>query len=97
MASSSESAHTVTMTDYTPIDCNLHSEYELAIVQGRRLRLSWNDQNGRRHIGVLKPCDLLTRNHEEFLVVENPQGQRLEIRLDYIVKNSAVQNPRTHV
>ena len=85
------------MTDYTPIDCNLHSEYELAIMQGRRLRISWSDQNGRYHTGVLKPCDLHTRNHEEFLVVENMQGQQLEICLDHIVKNSTVENSRTDV
>jgi transcriptional antiterminator Rof (Rho-off) len=83
------------MTDYTPIDCNLHSEYELAIIQGRRLRISWSDQNGRYHTGVLKPCDLHTRNHEEFLVVENLQGQRLVIRLDLIVKTDAIRNSRT--
>lgn len=48
------------MTDYTPIDCNLHSEYELAIIQGQHLRISWRDQNRQHHIEVLKPCDLLT-------------------------------------
>ncbi len=28
------------MTDYTPIDCSLHSEYELAIIQGKHLRIT---------------------------------------------------------
>jgi Rho-binding antiterminator len=83
------------MSDYTPIDCNLHSEYELAIIQGKRLRTFWRDQDGRHGTEVLKPCDLLTRNHEEFLVVESPQGQQLEIRLDHIDKAETIQNSRT--
>jgi len=83
------------MTDYTPIDCHLHSDYELAIIQNKKLRISWRDQSGQHHIEVLKPCDLLTRNREEFLIVENLQGQRLEIRLDYIAKAENFRNSRT--
>ncbi|MFQ5642506.1 MAG: Rho-binding antiterminator [Thiogranum sp.] len=82
------------MTDYIPIDCDLHSEYELTIMQNRRLRISWRDQDGQHHVQALKPRDLVTRNHEEFLVAENRQGQRQEIRLDYIVRTEVVQNPR---
>jgi Rho-binding antiterminator len=74
------------MTDYTPIDCALHSEYELAIVHGLHLRISWSRPDGRRHVEVLKPRDLKTRNHEEYLIAEQPDGQQLEIRLDRIRK-----------
>jgi len=81
------------MSDYTPIDCGLYSEYELAIIEGRRTRIAWRDQDDRYHIEVLKPCDLLTRNHEEFLVVENLQGQRLDLRLDRIARIESEQNP----
>lgn len=78
------------MTDYTPIDCGLYSEYELAILQQRRLRITWCADDGQSRIDALTPVDLLTRNHAEFLIAENGTGQRLELRLDYIVKIEAL-------
>lgn len=72
------------MTDYRPIDCALYSEYELAIIQGRRLRLSWHDETGQTCIGTFTPLDLLTRDQAEYLVAEGGDGQRLELRLDRI-------------
>ena len=70
------------MTDYRPIDCSLHSEYELAIMRARKLRLSWYDATGAKHIELLVPTDLSTRNGEEFMVILNSGGKELEIRLD---------------
>ncbi|RTZ61283.1 MAG: transcriptional antiterminator, Rof, partial [Gammaproteobacteria bacterium] len=29
------------MTDYQPIDCGIHSEYEVAILRGKPIRLRW--------------------------------------------------------
>jgi len=78
------------MTDYTPIDCRQYSEYELAILHRRRLRVTWHEADGQTHIDALTPVDLLTRRQEEFLIVENSTGQRLELRLDYIVKTEAL-------
>ncbi|MEN8204664.1 MAG: transcriptional antiterminator, Rof [Pseudomonadota bacterium] len=72
------------MTDYTPIDCGLHSQYELAILQHRKLRLSWCDADGTGHIETVTPTDLLTRNREEFMVVTGEHGVEHEIRLDRI-------------
>ncbi len=72
------------MTDYTPIDCGLHSEYELAIMHGRRLQLRWRDEAGKAHNELLRPLDLQACNKEEFLVVENSQGERMRLRLDHI-------------
>ena len=78
------------MTDYTPIDCGLHSEYELAIMHGDTLRLEWRDESCRQHIGSVKPLDLQARNHEEFLLAETREGERLQIRLDRIVRKEAI-------
>jgi len=78
------------MTDYTPIDCGLYSEYELAILQHQHRRITWHDANGQSRIDALIPVDLLTRNHEEFLIAEDSTGQRVELRLDYIVKTEAL-------
>jgi Rho-binding antiterminator len=72
-------------TDYTPIDCGLYSEYELAIMHGARLQLRWRDVEGFPRIEVLIPVDLRTRQGEEFLVVIDHAGDEREIRLDHIL------------
>lgn len=78
------------MTDYTPIDCGLHSEYELAIMRRQSLRLAWNDARGTLHIGIYRPLDLHTRDGAEFMVVADADGTESRVRLDYIMSyNSA--------
>ena len=72
------------MTDYMPVDCGLHSEYELAIMHRQALKLSWHDSDGRNHTQTVLPADLRTRNHEEFLAVTTEDGAVQEIRLDRI-------------
>ena len=72
------------MTDYRPIDCGLYSRYEVAILEGRARRFGWRDETGRSHLGVLRPRDLVTRAHAEYLVAETADGERLELRLDRI-------------
>jgi len=73
------------MTDYIPVDCSLHSEYELAIMHRDKLKLSWRDANGETCIATITPVDLRTRNSEEFLAVSGADGTELEIRLDRIL------------
>jgi Rho-binding antiterminator len=72
------------MSEYTPIDCGLYSQYELAILHHRRLRISWRDNQGETHIGILTPRDLQTREGAEFMIAEDQDGQSLELRLDWI-------------
>lgn len=79
------------MTDYTPIDCGQYSEYELAILQRKRLRISWRDATGQACIEVFTPLDLVTRDHAEFLVVTRSDGQRRELRLDHISHSEPFQ------
>jgi len=74
------------MTDYTPIDCGYYSEFELAILHGRQLRISWHEAGGQTHIETIRPVDLITSNHEEFLIAESSSGESLQLRLDYILK-----------
>jgi Rho-binding antiterminator len=82
--------HSATMTDYIPIDCGQYSEYELAITHRQRLRVTWRDTGGQPRIDAVTPLDLLTREHQEFLIVENSAGQRFELRLDYIVNTEVL-------
>ncbi len=72
------------MTDYRPIDCGLYSQYELAIMHRTPLTLCWRDKDGLSHLETLLPEDLETRSGEEFLVLRNGAGERLEVRLDRI-------------
>ena len=72
-------------TDYKPVDCSLYSEYELAIMHGTRLQVSWCDAEGSPRIEVLVPIDPRTRLGEEFLAAIDQDGTEREIRLDRIL------------
>ena len=72
-----------TGTDYVPISCALHSEYELAILRRQRLRLVWNDSSVIRD-QVVQPLDLKTTNNEEFLICRTTDDTTQNIRLDRV-------------
>ena len=78
------------MTDYTPIDCGRHSEFELAIMHRDALNLTWRDADDATHTEVVIAADLLTRNSEEFMRVSNTSGIEREIRLDRILQFSRI-------
>lgn len=73
--------------DYTPIDCEQYSRYELAIMHRQRLRVVWLDRNGNSHLETLLPINLNTRDHAEYLLARNLHGKELELRLDRIVRS----------
>ncbi|MDH5446698.1 MAG: Rho-binding antiterminator [Gammaproteobacteria bacterium] len=69
--------------NYQPISCELYSEYELAIIRNQKIKLVW--QVGEQiHIGIIKPLDLQTHEHQEFLIGQNHQKRLHKIRLDHI-------------
>lgn len=68
---------------YVPISCDLHSEYELAILRRQRLRLVWANGNVL-HDEVMLPLDLKTAHHEEYLICRTKDDTMHEIRLDQI-------------
>lgn len=76
------------MSDYTPISCELYARYEHWIVRQRTLRIAWREDEPRlqTHLESLRPIDLQTRRHVEYLVAKRLSGERLELRLDFIVK-----------
>jgi len=69
---------------YQPINCDLHSEYELAIMHKVMLQLAWTDKTGQQHIGKVMPLDLKTQNKQEFLIGQGNDGEVFSIRLDKI-------------
>lgn len=78
------------MTDdtnnYTPIECGLHSEYELAIMHKTKSILHWIDANNDKRIATVIPVDLFIRNKREYLKLTTDTNDILEIRLDKIIQ-----------
>lgn len=78
------------MSRYHPIPCETYAELEVAILHQVRLRVAWRSVNGAMHVQRLTPKDLNTRNHEEFLLAEDDNGEAVEIRLDRIRRFEAL-------
>lgn len=74
------------MSDYTPIDCGLYSQYELYIMHRDLLRMGWHDEGGIEHLEVVRPRDLRTVSGAEYMVCEKGDGVVITIRLDRIVR-----------
>ena len=72
------------MDDYRPIACAIHSDYELAILQGRRLRLSWRGPDGQQRRATLLPEDLQIQDGAEYLIARGEDGRSQALRLDWI-------------
>ena len=72
------------MSDYKPVDCGFHSELEVAIMHGSTLQVRYHQPGQPVQEQQIKPIDLQTRQHEEYLIFENQQGKRDELRLDYL-------------
>jgi transcriptional antiterminator Rof (Rho-off) len=82
------------VTDYRHVDCDLHSEYELVIMQRSKIMLTWQDVAGSVHTEAVLPLDLLTRSGEEFMVFSTGAGTECKIRLDHIRSFSRIHNYR---
>lgn len=68
---------------YRPIDCALHSRYELAAMHRQPLHIRWRDQHGDRQ-ARLTPLDLQVRDGAEYLLARAAGGAVCRIRLDRI-------------
>lgn len=70
-------------TDYKPIPCANYDQYEIAIMHGRTLHLTWQEGNVI-YDQVVTPLNLRTAHGEEFLILRTRTGETLEVRLDHI-------------
>ena len=77
---------------YTPINCDLHSQYELAIMHHTPLQLVWRDDTNLDHVCTLVPMDLKTQHGEEFLLGQDHTGQTMTLRLDRIISAQPVNH-----
>jgi len=72
--------------DYKPVSCEVHSEYELTIMRGQQLQITWQVQPDNLITEILKPYDLITSEGSEFLLVQSASGEDKKIRLDKIIE-----------
>ncbi|WP_457664887.1 hypothetical protein [Thiolapillus sp.] len=70
-------------TTYKPIDCGLHSEYEMLAMHRRHVNLRHSGEEGEQ---VLKGrvVDVFTHQQAEFLKLQLAGGETVDIRLDRI-------------
>lgn len=71
---------------YQPISCDLHSQYELAIMHKSKLCLTWLKDGGNVTETNITPVDVLTKNKAEFLIAKTSEQDNLVLRLDHIVE-----------
>lgn len=72
--------------NYIPIECGLHSEYELAIMHKTLCTLYWIDACNVKNNALVIAVDLFNRDKQEFLRVKTTDNIIHEIRLDKIIK-----------
>lgn len=72
--------------EYEPISCDRYAELERAVVCRQRLRVAWRHPQGPAFVEVLRPRDLVTRRPAEWLIALDQHDERLELRLDWIVR-----------
>ena len=75
------------MSDYQPVACALHSEYELLAMRRAKVEIVRED-DGATLRGIVS--DILVHDGAEFLLLECGAGERVEIRLDQIDRYEAL-------
>ena len=71
---------------YQPISCELHSQYELAIMHKNKLALTWLDDGKSISDTNITPVDVKTKNKAEYLIAKTSGQNELIIRLDQITE-----------
>lgn len=72
------------MSEYKPIQCELHDGYELACMRKLIAEVIWRDDSGHIHREKLRYLDIEILRGEEFLIADNREGQQRRLRLDRI-------------
>lgn len=71
---------------YQPISCELHSQYELAIMHKNKLELSWLSDDQLVTETNISPLDIKTENKAEYLIAVTADNKNICIRLDHITE-----------
>lgn len=75
----------MTTTDYQPIACDLHSEYELLAMRRAWIRLDADLPERRVHGLSCQVVDVLTRDGAEYLELLDECGEAFSCRLDRVL------------
>lgn len=78
-----------TETDYQPISCANYDQYEIAIMHGNNMRLTWQTDNVV-YDQVVTPLGLRTAHSEEYLTLRLAGGEIVEVRLDHIRRSQTL-------
>jgi transcriptional antiterminator Rof (Rho-off) len=70
-------------TSYQPITCANYDQYEIAILHGSKMHLTWQTGNVI-HDQIVTPLNLRTARGEEHLILRLVSGESAEVRLDHI-------------
>lgn len=84
MAATGDWRCTVTTSDYHPIACDLHSEYELLAMRRAWVWLDAQLPSGPVAQLRCRVLDVQVRDRAEFLELETVAGDRLSCRLDRV-------------
>lgn len=76
---------------YKPVSCELHSQYELAIMHKNTLCLTWFEDGEPVTKTGITPVDVQTKNKAEFLIAKTAEQEELVIRLDQITQMRVVK------
>jgi len=72
---------------YQPVSCELHSQYELAIMHKNTLCLTWRKDGEVVTETNIIPIDVQTKNKAEYLFAKTSEENKpFSIRLDYIIE-----------
>jgi Rho-binding antiterminator len=70
-------------TDYKPISCANYDQYEIAIMHGSKMHLTWQASNVI-YDQIVTPLNLRTGHGAEYLILRLASGETAEVRLDHI-------------
>jgi Rho-binding antiterminator len=70
-------------TGYKPISCANYDQYEIAIMHGSKMHLTWQTDNVI-YDQIVTPLNLRTAHGEEYLILRLVSGEAVEVRLDHI-------------
>lgn len=79
---------------YKAISCELHSQYELAVMHKNKLCLTWHKDGEIITETNIVPIDVQTKNKAEYLVAKSSKQENIFIRLDYIIEMSVIDSQR---
>ena len=77
---------------YQPVSCELHSQFELAIMHKNKLQIIYKAENNSTITDIITPLDVQTKNKAEYLIALSPANKNLTIRLDVILEMHILNN-----